>query len=379
MKLDANYYNERFLKEGDVSIPNRIESLLSFNPRRATWENQLDVALNVWRNNNQRFVENPELFFEELPEAVNCKLSDIHIDQTLQRYVYWGMEINILQGYESIKVQPIRVYKDKNGKIICWDGQHTVIVLYLIITRILGLNPSEVNIPVVIAKGHQRADMRRASMGVNGDEVNIFNDFDRFEQYVYGVRKDGITIDSWLIAEQKQQYLEQNGLFLSDDRMFSNDIPGALTRTNEIMNLNFDPIITKYFAQWCYCLNGSNRRFDGIEVALMYRFFDLCERSGMSVSLQYIQSVADACRGVLGDDFNGLQFWAKAKLSLENHIRRVYKYDPWYNNQDGSINANATKRNDNREMNYLVQCLEHHGIKVPVVQREWIVKKEESF
>lgn len=377
--LTAADINSRFYKEGFVSVPERIDTLLSMNANKQIMEQRIGIGLASWVSNNSDLVADHNKFFSQLPESIYTKLSDIYIDTTLQRYVYFDMIVKILQKYEGIKVQAIKVYRDESGRIICWDGQHTLIMLYLVITRVLKLNPSEVNIPIVVSSGTQRADMRRASMNENGEGKNIFDEFDYYEQHVFGVLRDGIEIPSWQATALKHQYLEACNLFLANQRMSNTHLPGALTRANELMNPNYHPDITKYFAEWCFLLNDSNRPFGGIEVDLMYKFFNRCEHEGINVDTNYIMRVAKACKGVTGNDFNGSQFWALAESSLERHLKEVAGPFEWYIKIDGDVNRNALKRTDARMLDYLCQVFELHDIEVPSHNKEWRVLPNEAF
>ena len=388
----AAYYNKRFWESGDDSVRESIENTLSLHTNREVIENRIDAAINEFKRKNSNFLPrtgDTMLFFAELPLGREALLSELFIDKTLQRYVYWEKILEIIRDYKGVNVQAIKVYRNKDGNLICWDGQHTLIALYIIIIRILKLKAMNVMIPIVISSGDQRAEMRRTSLGENGGFKNVFDGFDIFESLVYGALQDGMTDPDNLAAKEKQQYLETYNLFLSSERMNSNSVAGAITRSEELMNPNYVPLITKYFAQWCYDLNGSNRPFKGAELKIIYQFFDKCHNNeDITVDDDYVHKVAIACRGVLGDDYDGQEVWTNMVDSFERHYVDKAKAEwdgkteetkPHYINNDGSINKTYTRHNDTRIMNYFCQSLAFHDIQVPTHEREWIVTEEEGF
>lgn len=387
----AKSVNARFYKTSDiyVNVLERINQLLDINPEKKVLESRLENALAKWKRNNKSLVKDPDKFFSELPEALTCKLSDIYIDVTLQRYVYFDKIVEILVNYEGINVQAIRVYRDSEShKLVCWDGQHTLIALYMIIVRALRLNPADIDIPIVISKGTQKSDARRSSLNENGPGKNPFDKFDNFEQEVYGVRIDGSKDEKWSITELKQQYLEENDMFLANERMFNTGQPGALPRYDEITDPDYDPEITKWFATWCKELNGANRPFYGTEVAFMYYFFDKCVKdSKVKVDLSYVMDVAEVSKRVTGNDFDGTIFYQRVRDSYGDHLKKEAKlfqkstgYMPGYMNLDGSVNGNTLNaRKNDRMLTFFCAMLESKGIKTPKRDNEWKVPKKDLF
>lgn len=376
---NAKDFNARYREEGHDKIPERIENLLSLNPNRKRIEERLEVACVKWKRKHKEFVEDTDKFFDSLVETKLATFSDIEIDKTLQRYVYFDNIIKWIEEFDADKIMAIKCYREPDGQLVCWDGQHTIIILYYIITKIFNLNISDVQIPIQISKSNVRANIRRVSLSENGEGKTPFNDVDVFDFRCFGVRQDGITTQSWLATELKQQHLETYDVFVADKRMHNTHIAGALTRTNELMDNNFSTDITKYFAQWCYFVNGSNRPFGGIEVDLIYNYFHNCENAGIDITTEYVMDVAEACKGVLGDDFNNEEFWAKGKRSLSNYLLATADDTSWYIKKDGTVNDNALTRSARKQMCFFCQCLEHNGIETPEYDREWTVKKEESF
>lgn len=313
-----------------------------------------------------------------LPMSLELPITDIWINSTLQRIPSLEAIERYIINFKGVRVQPIKVYLDPNtGKYVCWDGQHTVIMLYLIITRALGItNPKDCCIPVIISRGTAISEMRGALMSENGEGRTLFDDVDMFEQYVYAVRHDGSDKESYLVAEYKQQCLEENDLFLANPRRHESKEAGAITRTEELLNEKFHHEVTKYFAQYAKYVNGSNRPFGGVEVAALYYFLQRCyDTEGMDIDKRYIRSVAKALQAVRGDDFDGDAFWNRVKLSYRN----------WFDAKELSKpEADRIKISENGDKNeklltFICATLESQGIETPDYTPYWPVNKKDLF
>jgi hypothetical protein len=70
----------------------------------------------------------------KLARAEKAKLTDLRIDDTMNRPLQWQHVLKILRNFKQTKIMGINVYEDPAlpGKMIAWDGQHTTIVLYII-------------------------------------------------------------------------------------------------------------------------------------------------------------------------------------------------------------------------------------------------------
>ena len=74
----------------------------------------------------------------QLCEAIPVPMDRILIDTTMQRSLNMRHVLNILQHFRSTMTMAIQVYVDENkpGYYIAWDGQHTAITLYIILTKV---------------------------------------------------------------------------------------------------------------------------------------------------------------------------------------------------------------------------------------------------
>jgi len=90
-------------------------------------------------------------------------MDKILIDTTMQRNLNLRHILNILQHFRSTMVMAIQVYEDedKPGYYIAWDGQHTAIALYIILTKVFGEQVANTLIPVVVYNVKHKLEIRR--------------------------------------------------------------------------------------------------------------------------------------------------------------------------------------------------------------------------
>jgi len=253
--------------------------------------------------------------------AIDVKLSDIVIDITLQRLLMIMHVISIVDGFKTIKVQPIKVYcdPDAEGKYVCWDGQHTSIALYIIAVMALGEDPRKIDVPVIIHPSTSKAEMREVFMSENGDGKLMIDAIDKFQQMVFGVRTDGAEFAAWLVAEQKQQYLEQAKMFATNKKFGDENQPGALTVMTQLMDTkNYIPEITQYFTKYFLAVCRSSRPVQPKESWMLYEFFRLAEDDDrIDVTDEYIRSVAKALKVVGVNDFDSYALWDRARAACQ--------------------------------------------------------------
>jgi hypothetical protein len=136
----------------------------------------------------------------------------------MQRLLRQLWSIEIVNKFRGLKVRPIQVYKPDPTKdeYVAWDGQHTLVALWIIATQIFGEDPDKIMIPVNLYRTNDKAEMRDSFIGHNGGEYQEqLDQFDKIEQIVYGVRVDGSKNPEWLKIEEKQSVVESYDLFLT--------------------------------------------------------------------------------------------------------------------------------------------------------------------
>ena len=139
-----------------VTLDERLSKALSVDTKF-----NLDKAVKDLKN---LFQNKWETFQDiKLCKAIEVPIDKIIIDETLQRPLNIKQVYQILTHFSECMVHPIHVYKDsvKPGCYIACDGQHTAVVLYIILTRIFNQRASDCMIPVVIYDQQMKLDIVR--------------------------------------------------------------------------------------------------------------------------------------------------------------------------------------------------------------------------
>lgn len=314
----ADKINSQFHKSKShyVDIGQRLQDALSNHPARQRMVNE---AVKEFKRRNPNFKKWNNI---QLCDAQTTTLDKIKIDITLQRMLILIHALKILSNFKQILAMPIQVYKDPAapGSYVCWDGQHTSVVLYMIAVLALGEDPSNCKVPIVVYKSNLKSEMRQCFIELNGDAKLPLDEIDIFQQMVFGVRTDGSTDPYWQMAERKQQYLENAGMFATADKFNDTDQPGALTRMVEISNADrYEECLTEYFCKYFNAVCGSSRPVQPKESWMLYEYFQLCVRQGIDVTDSYIRGVADSLKhvGDNGDDFDASKLYSHA-VSVHN-------------------------------------------------------------
>jgi hypothetical protein len=278
-----------------------------------------------------------------LCNAIPAKLSDVVIDTTLQRPLNIRHIIKILGYFSQSMVMPIQVYKEvpPGQEWIAWDGQHTAITLYIIATKVFGERPASVNIPVVEYPVDNKLEIRRNFILLNGEAKEPLDFIDTFKQMVFGVRVDGATDEDWIDSEQKQQYLEDSGIFATNNKFGDEGENGAFTLLadtlmSKSLKTRKHPDITKMFTSYWSYLNN-DRPVQAKEARQLYEYFDACYSQGITVDDDYCRTLADFTKEFFEADFSESgMFWDKVKQSYSNWYRGANKHSE-DKNEDGEI------------------------------------------
>ena len=339
MKTYADKINQQFTEEASnlVSLQQRLNDALELNP---VFAKMLDGAVDEFKRRNKQWKSFNDM---TLCNAIPAKLSDVVIDTTLQRPLNIRHIIKILGYFSQSMVMPIQVYKEvpPGEEWIAWDGQHTAITLYIIATKVFGERPANVEIPVVEYPVDNKLEIRRNFILLNGDAKEPLDFIDTFKQMVFGVRVDGATDEDWKDSEQKQQYLEQSGIFATTSKFGDEDENGAFTLLadtlmSKSLKTRKHPDITKMFTSYWSYLNN-DRPVQAKEARQLYEYFDACYSQGITVDDDYCRTLADFTKEYFEADFseNGM-FWDKVKISYSNWYRGANKHSE-DKNEDGEI------------------------------------------
>ena len=309
-----------------------------YNKRRLAHD--LAETINEFKGRHPNIKEWKDL---NLCKALSTALDKILIDTTMQRELNMEHIMNILDKFCGTMVMAIQVYEDpeRPGCYIAWDGQHTVIALYIIGVMILGLRPQDIQIPIVVYNVKQKAEIRRNFILLNGDAKEPLDNYDKIRQMIFGVRTDGSKDAMWVAVNNRHDVFEKTGLFVTHSKMGDDDEIGAFTLlADTIMSSNIDNLkdleVTKMFCNYWQTL-GEDRAVDAKEARQVYEYFDACHRQGIKVDQAYMDEFVAFCRNYFNADWNAGKvagpFWAKVRTA----------YDNWYRKQnpDGNVDKNG--------------------------------------
>lgn len=328
----AQIKNARFASQASniLSIQDRWDTTFNSLPvnRQKVVDQSMSYAIDEFRSRNPH-LNTWEDVQALLPDTKWVPMSVNFIDATMQRLLKQLWSIEIVNGFQPHVVAPIQVYKPALDKevYVAWDGQHTLIALWLIATQIFGRDPSTVMVPVNVYKTNQKALMRDGFIGRNGgDYVAALDQFDKIEQMIYGTRIDSSGNPAWHVIERKQTIIESHDLFLTKADFGDAHLPGAISRMQEFMSLSEDSLahLCDYLvAAGCY-----HRPAQEKELVMMAYFFDRCRVEKVPVSTQLILDVAQVTKQRWKSDFSpSSNFWARCSCAYyiwhKQHVKGV--------------------------------------------------------
>ena len=313
----ADIVNAQFThsKSQYVNLKQRLDAALTAN----SWHlPRYNFSQTTWRSTYPGIKSFNQI---RLCKAVLTTLDKIDIDVTLQRVVDFTHLSAILANFKQTQVMPISVYEDKKhpGRYVCWDGQHTVLVLYIIACVILGQDPATVEVPIVMYDSNLKSEMRENFLELNGDAKKPLDPIDYFHQYLFGVRTDNAQKDKWLAAERKQVHLETYGMFATHEKFGDQTQPGALSNLTEFMELDESgvQVVCKYFFHVC----NSNRPVDTKEFWMMSMYFKLAQSQGIEVNDTFITEVCTSLNAAFGGSYDPNALYNQAQKAYEEWWR----------------------------------------------------------
>ena len=316
----AEIVNARYTKSTShfVTLQDRLNAALKHAP---LYQGLLTGIVDEFKRRHKDWKTFADL---HLCQAIQVAMDRILIDTTMQRPVNLRHILNILQYFKSTMAMAIQVYEDpdKPGYYIAWDGQHTAIALYIILTKVFGEQTAQAMIPVVVYNVKHKLEIRRNFILLNGDAKEELDFFDKFVQMVYGVKTDGADDQEWVDSALKNDYLANAGLFVTHSKIGDDDQPGAFTLlADTVMSKSLKtrkhPEVTRMFAEyWTYL--GQQRPVEAKEARQLYEYFNLCYEQGITVDQAYLLDFVAFTRTFGGDFSPTGPFWDKVKMAYEN-------------------------------------------------------------
>lgn len=317
----AQTKNSRFsnTKSSVCSIAQRWNQTYNALPpyHRQLVDNALAGATAEFRRRNPHIKTWQDL---QLAEARDTVMASINIDGTMQRQldIFWVLKL--LNHFMATMVVPIQVYRpDPNrDEFLAWDGQHTIVLLWLIATQILGENPKNIVVPVNVYHSNLKAEMRANFISLNSKEgKKQLDPIDIFEQQIFGVRVDGSKNPFWIDAERKQRQIEQYGLFVTAKKFGDDDEAGAITRLQEINKLSVESV--GWLCEYLALSTQLSRPVEEKEMVIMAHYFDRCRLDEINVDSKYIAKLHSVLDTYFNCDFSPMgNFWVKASTAYHN-------------------------------------------------------------
>jgi hypothetical protein len=237
---------------------------------------------------------------------------------------------------------PELAYLGEDKLYASWDGQHTAMAFYIIAVFILGLNPEEVEIPVVIYDVNTKAEIRNNFIESNSESgKKLLDKIDIFQQMVYGVRVDGATYPEWLEVEKKQQHLEAADLFLTDEKFKDSTQIGAISRVQDIVDRKVSPEIVRQFCVYAKTVLGiTPRAINTKEAPIILGFLKMASVDDVQYSDAEIESLAMLCQQLFDADFDASgPYWAQLETAYLNW------WEVFYDGVDESVRPERPRMN----------------------------------
>lgn len=326
MATTAEIVNSQYGKSESnfVSLQSRLNDALKRVPHLAA---QLTAMIDEFKRRNLKFSKFEDL---HLCKAIQVPMDKILIDTTMQRSVNLRHILKILQYFKSTMSMAIQVYEDENkpGYYIAWDGQHTAITLYIILTKVFGERTADTLIPVVIYNVKHKLEIRRNFILLNGGAQEDLDFIDTYKQMVHGVKTDHAEDPEWVDTALKNDYLAAAGLFATHAKFGDEQEPGAFTLLadtlmSKSLKTRKHPEVTRMFAQyWSYL--GQERPVEPKEARQLYEYFNLCYEQGIDVDEAYLLDFVAFTKDYFEGDFSPSgMFWDKVKMAYESWYARA--------------------------------------------------------
>jgi predicted peroxiredoxin len=321
MPTHAQIINAQYTSKGSnfVTLASRLQAALTIAPQ---FQGQLIGVIAEFKRRHPDWSAFKDL---QLCLARSTALDKVLIDATMQRALNIRHILHILLNFKETMVMAIQVYEDpdKPGYYIAWDGQHTAIALYIIVSMIYGEQAANAVVPIVIYPVKHKLEIRRNFILLNGEAKEPLDFIDKFKQMVCGVKIDGATDQEWVDAALKNGYFELADLFATHSKFGDEDQDGAFTLlADTIMSKSLKtrkhPEVTRMFARYWTFLN-QQRPVDAKEARQLYEYFDACYEQGITVDDDYLLELVAFTKGYFGSDFSDVgAFWAKVRDAYSN-------------------------------------------------------------
>lgn len=376
----ADSQNSRYQNSASnlVDIVSRLQQTINNLPSQArrNWDANLARAIAQFRRNHPGVLFTDRAQFR-LCRAIERPLSDIVIDTTMQREPDLKWILNIITNFRAYQAQPIQVYETTDGRLGGWDGQHTALALYLIVTHAFKLDYTKVMVPVNIYAIQSRGELRsnfinnNTTVGKSAGKKPL-DIIDIFMQKIYGVEVDAYSDPEWVEAHQKWQYLRDAGMFLTAEKFNNIEETGAISRLNELDDASVE--VVRQFAVYGEYVIASQatktkrRPLNAKEIPIIIEFLNMCAAEHISLSDETIRSIAQHCIDLFDANFDAKgPFWEQVHIANVNAYEKMYRGLDRYLRPDPPRNTKNVPQGINFFWHQLKNSWQPHnpGVKLP--------------
>lgn len=376
----ADSQNSRYQNSASnlVDLVSRLQQTINNLPSQArrNWDANLARAIAQFRRNHPGVLFTDRAQFR-LCRAIERPLSDIVIDTTMQREPDLKWILNIITNFRAYQAQPIQVYETTDGRLGGWDGQHTALALYLIVTHAFKLDYTKVMVPVNIYAIQSRGELRsnfinnNTTVGKSAGKKPL-DIIDIFMQKIYGVEVDAYSDPEWVEAHQKWQYLRDAGMFLTAEKFNNIEETGAISRLNELDDASVE--VVRQFAVYGEYVIASQatktkrRPLNAKEIPIIIEFLNMCAAEHISLSDETIRSIAQHCIDLFDANFDAKgPFWEQVHIANVNAYEKMYRGLDRYLRPDPPRNTKNVPQGINFFWHQLKNSWQPHnpGVKLP--------------
>jgi hypothetical protein len=376
----ADSQNSRYQNSASnlVDLVSRLQQTINnLSPQaQRNWDANLARAIAQFRRNHPGVLFTDRAQFR-LCRAIERPLSDIVIDTTMQREPDLKWILSIITNFRAYQAQPIQVYETTDGRLGGWDGQHTALALYLIVTHAFKLDYTKVMVPVNIYAIQSRGELRsnfinnNTTVGKSAGKKPL-DIIDIFMQKIYGVEVDAYSDPEWVEAHQKWQYLRDAGMFLTAEKFNNIEETGAISRLNELDDASVE--VVRQFAVYGEYVIASQatktkqRPLNAKEIPIIIEFLNMCAAEHISLSDEAIRSIAQHCIDLFDANFDAKgPFWEQVHIANVNAYEKMYRGLDRYLRPDPPRNTKNVPQGINFFWHQLKNSWQPHnpGVKLP--------------
>lgn len=317
-----------------VDLVTRLNTIINNLPPQAqrNWQSALSKAIQVFKKNHPNIKFDDRINFR-LCRSIERPLSQVVIDTTMQRDPDLQWILKIITNFRAYQAQPIQVYETDDGRLGGWDGQHTALALYLIVTHAFGLDYHKVMVPVNIYAIQSRGELRsnfinnNTTVGKNAGKKPL-DIIDIFMQMIYGVEIDNVNEPEWKDAHAKWKHIANAGMFLTATKFNDSDQVGAISRLNELNDASVE-VVRQFAVYGEYIVSMQQRPINSKEIPIIIEFLNLCEQNQIKYSDDELKDLAQHCIELFDANFDkDSVFWEQCHQSNLNAYKKANKKLP---------------------------------------------------